>query len=780
MKKLIELKSLIEKAVDFETAWNQVRGQIRDLFQAEEIRLYRIIGKKSELVSDGGPNNDLKIIKHKLATNSLAGFTALTKMPVLIRNVEDKRELRTYHQSLEYDPSYDEVSGIKARSIISVPLRHESALFGVLQIVNKLGAHFFTRQDEATAKIITGFLSRKIHLEFKIPAGPYESLVQQGLIAQEDLEQAKVLAKNQGKWVSQVLRKDYNLEPDVIGRSLERYYQVPFMRYARQHKPPKSLLAGINIEYLKTNLWLPVTKKAEHVVILTADPNHLDIMGDIQQSMFGSSYEIRVGLAEEVLAFLGDTTHLPKGEDYSAVDFEQEELDDEVSDDEHAEAIEEEEYSPGDLLSAFEMSANDTEEESVQVSPLDMGREEDISQESRKLAVRYVNNVIMYAYQIGATDIHIEPSQTGQPAMVRMRVDGVCKRVLSIPEAVLRGVISRIKILSGLNIAEKRIPQDGKAQVNFKGKKLELRIATLPTVNGEGAVLRLLASGKQLPFEKLNLSAWNTKQILQILEKPHGIFLVVGPTGSGKTTTLHAVIHKLNTPEKKIWTVEDPVEITQPGLQQIQTEANIGLDFAKVMRAFLRADPDIILIGEMRDRETAQISVEASLTGHLVFSTLHTNSAAETIARLLDMGIDPVNFGDALLGVVAQRLVRTLCPKCKEGYRPGEDEVSHLVSVYGEEFVDELPLNSTTLKFYRAKGCESCQGSGYKGRTGIHELLVSSSQIRQLIFQKQSAEVIRDQGIQEGMRTLFQDGIYKIVQGHIDYAQLSKVASMDS
>jgi len=288
--------------------------------------------------------------------------------------------------------------------------------------------------------------------------------------------------------------------------------------------------------------------------------------------------------------------------------------------------------------------------------------------------------------------------------------------------------------------------------------------------------MRILAKGETLPLEAMGMLPRNYKGLIDICEKPYGMILVVGPTGSGKTTTLHAALHHINTPDRKIWTAEDPVEITQYGLRQVQVQPKIGFDFAAAMRAFLRADPDIIMVGEMRDFETAKTGVEASLTGHLVFSTLHTNSAPETITRLLDMGIDPLNFADALLGILAQRLVRTLCKNCREAYHPSPKEFEELIESYGEEDFERLNVKYTDdFTLYRPKGCDICDKSGYKGRMGIHELLVASDNIKRMIQKHEPVEVLREMSMKEGMTTLLQDGIQKALQGITDFKQIRRV-----
>jgi type II secretory ATPase GspE/PulE/Tfp pilus assembly ATPase PilB-like protein len=293
----------------------------------------------------------------------------------------------------------------------------------------------------------------------------------------------------------------------------------------------------------------------------------------------------------------------------------------------------------------------------------------------------------------------------------------------------------------------------------------------------EDVVMRLLAKGETMPIEEMGLTKNNFSELLKIITKPYGMILVVGPTGSGKTTTLHAALRHINKPDRKIWTAEDPVEITQYGLRQVQVQPKIGFDFAAAMRSFLRADPDIIMVGEMRDYETAKTGVEASLTGHLVFSTLHTNSAPETIVRLLDMGIDPLNFADALLGILAQRLVRTLCKKCKEQYHPEKEEYDEIAQSYGEEEFAKLkiPYNNS-FKLYRPKGCDACDKTGYKGRMGIHELLVATDEIKRLVQKHETVEVLRNTAMSEGMTTLLQDGILKSIQGLTDFKQVRRSA----
>jgi type II secretory ATPase GspE/PulE/Tfp pilus assembly ATPase PilB-like protein len=358
-------------------------------------------------------------------------------------------------------------------------------------------------------------------------------------------------------------------------------------------------------------------------------------------------------------------------------------------------------------------------------------------------------------------------------------VDGACTVYQTIPFSYKNAVVSRIKIMCDLDIAERRKPQDGKIKFKkYGGKDIELRVATIPTQGGmEDIVMRILAAGEPIPLDKMGFSEANLDNFISVVTQPYGIIFVCGPTGSGKTTTLHSALAHINKTETKIWTAEDPVEITQKGLRQVQVKPKIGFDFAAAMRAFLRADPDVIMVGEMRDKETTSIGIEASLTGHLVFSTLHTNSAPESITRLLDMGMDPFNFADAVLCILAQRLVRTLCKDCKKPYNPSRDEYDELVREYGKEDFEKnvnIPLNDD-LTLYQPSGCELCNNTGYRGRMGLHELLMGTDETKLLIQKKAKMEEIRDQALADGMTTLKQDGIEKVLQGHTDLLQVRKV-----
>jgi type II secretory ATPase GspE/PulE/Tfp pilus assembly ATPase PilB-like protein len=437
-----------------------------------------------------------------------------------------------------------------------------------------------------------------------------------------------------------------------------------------------------------------------------------------------------------------------------------------------------------ELLTSLEQSLGD-EAANEQVA---------IEQSDNEL-VRLINSMILEAQAQGVSDIHIETLPGTQKVQIRFRRDGVLKPYLQLPHTFRSALLARIKVMCELDIAERRKPQDGKIAMGrfIGGSKLELRVATIPTFGGfEDAVLRLLSASRLIPVDELGMSPDNLTKIKEVVQRPHGMFLCVGPTGSGKTTTLHSALGLINVPERKIWTAEDPIEITQPGLRQVQVNPKIGWTFDKALRSFLRADPDVIMVGEIRDQETAQVAIESSLTGHLVLSTLHTNSAPETVIRLLDMGMDPFNFGDSLLGVLAQRLVRQVCPHCRTARPATQLEIEELAGDYLNSFGEARnrpgaaalvgqwikrfghdrqnlsardPSGQGVLVHYESPGCAKCGRTGFQGRAGIHELMMITRELRLLIQSGTRTDELQKAALESGMRTLRQDGIEKVLAG---------------
>jgi type II secretory ATPase GspE/PulE/Tfp pilus assembly ATPase PilB-like protein/putative methionine-R-sulfoxide reductase with GAF domain len=746
----------LRKSLEFQTRLNQLYGRIHsaqsfmdvlpelerdllDLLRAERLTIYQRGRHDREIVSRYMTGKEIKEIRLPLSATSIAGYVALTQKSVRIDDVYDSGSLTAMHPDLKFDHRYDQRSGFRTRSMIVIPIKFGEIMLGVLQIINRIGG-VFSEEDLAHAREVARVIGQKFRYDLNSTNGPFDYLIQKRRISPGQLAECKKHASAHKTTVTNMLITELRVTAEEIGASLEHYYQVPFMRYDPDLELPQPVLKKLNETYLRNNRWVPVSYDREKAVVLIDDPSDINRIMEIQKVLPARSYDIRVGIPEDILRFLGIGIEVAP----SSANLEE-------------------------LIGRLE-------DESVVAEESDIGIASAIS-ENEAAVVQIVNQLIVDADKLGASDIHIEPGKGKQTAEVRMRVDGICRSVLKIPASHIRAVVARIKVISRLDIAERRKPQDGKFAVKLRGKSVELRVATIPTVNGESAVMRLLHSGTVLPFDSLSLSERNREAIKELSLHPHGILLVVGPTGSGKTTTLHAILGQINTPERKIWTAEDPVEITQPGLQQLQVEPKIGLNFASALRSFLRADPDVILIGEIRDEETARSAIQASLTGHLVLSTLHTNSAPETVTRLLDLGLDPRNFADALLGVLAQRLVRTICPTCRQIYSASAAEAEELMDAYGREGFLELGVKPENIKMAKGTGCDRCVGTGYRGRMGIHELLLATDRMKSLVARRAQALEIRDLALTEGMRTLMQDGIAKISQGHTDFHQLRKVVA---
>ncbi len=573
-----------------------------------------------------------------------------------------------------------------------------------------------------------------------------EVLIEAGLADAADIEFALAeQRKRGGKRIGQIL-VELNLVSEVdLSNTLARKFQLPFVdldtcsvNFAALEELPR--------DFIEKNRILPLDSDAKSITVAMSDPLAIDAID-----------AVRLHAHKQVCEVVATPSQLDR-------------------------------YIPT-YLDQLDAKKRTNEMETIlkglaadDVQAIQESEQTDTGgvKESDNSIIKLANQIVIDAYRRGASDIHIEPNGKDRTVSVRFRIDGDCEAYQEIPSNYRLPLVARFKIMALLDIAERRKPQDGKIRFRVGEKQIELRVATIPTVNNnEDIVLRVLAASKPMPLDNMGLSTRNLEALKRVIQKPYGLILCVGPTGSGKTTTLHSALGFINTVDMKIWTAEDPVEITQAGLRQVQVNPKIGFTFAHAMRAFLRADPDVIMVGEMRDLETAGTAVEASLTGHLVFSTLHTNSAPETVTRLIDMGLDPFSFADALLGVLAQRLARGLCKQCREQYVPDEKELNELSALYGAEQFAELlrSEHSFGLKLWRAKGCNACGNTGYRSRVALHELLVTDDPLKIAIQKKSSIDDIRTLARAAGMITLLQDGVQKVIAGQTDLKQVLAVCS---
>jgi len=569
----------------------------------------------------------------------------------------------------------------------------------------------------------------------------FDVLIDESFIRQGDLVKAVQDSLQQGIELEQVLLEKYRVPKAALGKALSRFFDCPYVPFDEKTIVDPQLTKDLSHDYLWKHSWLPWKTHGGVLDVLIDDPHDIVRGHDIQRAFPGMTIRYAVSLKCDIKRFLQSTLGMTE-----------------------AGSIE-------DTLGELVHEAHTEESSGDDVGEID---------ENDSAIVRLANQVIAEAYRHEASDIHIEPYSDRKETAIRFRIDGTCSTYMRIPAAYRRALVSRIKIMSSLDIAERRKPQDGKLRFRLnRDKEIEVRVATLPTAgNNEDIVMRLLTAKEPMALESMEFAPATLAGLLEIIEKPHGIILCVGPTGSGKTTTLHAVLHRLNTDARKIWTAEDPIEITQEGLRQVQVLPKIGFTFAAAMRSFLRADPDVIMIGEMRDRETADVAVEASLTGHLVLSTLHTNSAVETVIRLLDLGCDPFNFADAMQGVLAKRLCKRLCAHCKEAYHPSAQDYDKILRDYGPASWEamNLPVYDDGFLLYRGRGCDHCRQTGFKGRVALHELLRGSEEMKTLIQSRARTVEMTSLAKKEGMITLMQDGILKALAGSTTFEQVRTVA----
>lgn len=726
---------------------------ILDNFEAEDMTLYGLNSSKNELYSTFETQELAKDIRLPIAHNNIPGHVAIVKLPLNIENAGNLEELKSHHTELDIDQQEHDLDCNKTSELLAVPVMHEEELFGVLKITNKINNVAFSQNDERHAFIIAEKLGYLLSKQKKkiFKSDKFSYLIENDFVTEKELESSIAYAKDNNVDIESVLIDRVGLKRETLGFSLENFYGIPYYGFEKSIHLPAKILGGLNKNFLAKNHWLPISADNTKVIILINDPGNLDKLQNIKHIFPKKEIEFKVGLKVDLREFLNSILE------------------------------QDESYSPPAKTEKISSLIDTLLEENSSVQ-IELHPEEDSSglseiKETDNAIIRLVNKVLTDAYELGATDIHIEPGIGKDSITIRFRKDGDCSIYEQIPYQYKHAIISRVKIMAQLDIAERRIPQDGKIKMRYGKVTIEFRVATCPTVGeNEDIVLRILAKSENLPLSKMNFTEQNLQTIIKKVNTPYGLILVVGPTGSGKTTTLHSCLGHINTPKKKIWTVEDPVEITQKGIRQVQTIEKKGLDFPRAMRSFLRGDPDVIMVGEMRDKETASIGLEASLTGHLVFSTLHTNSAPETVTRLLDMGMNPLNFADSLLLVVAQRLVKTLCKNCREDYSPTQEEFVTLVNEYDKEQFEKLGIvydSNLTLK--KPVGCADCDNTGYSGRTAIHEVLEGTPALKRQIVKQVSGAELRKIAIEEGMKTLKQDGIIKVLKGDCDLKQVLAV-----
>ena len=765
-RQLQQVTTRIHETENIEQIMLEASQDICKLLNADRLTLYAVNEDRSAIVSKVKTGlNTSRDLKLPISPQSIAGYAAFSKHMLNISDVYDDAALKAINPTLTFLKEVDKRSGYRTKQMLVLPIMDGEALHGVLQVINnKSDQPFGELEVEGATKLCKTLATairqrmQKADDEQRQRATKYDGLVADGVMTGAELQACIQKAREEAQPVEHTLMASFHIRPAQIGPSLAKFFGVPYEPFNPGRIRSEVLHGPLKREFIVEQGWLPLEESPEGLVIMCLDPEAVRGSRMVPQVFPRfSKFSYRVTTQTE---FEETLAQLYGGQEGGAS------IDEMLAD--LSSPLEED----GGDESSLESAAADNE------------------------LVKFVNKVIVDAYQQKASDIHIEPLPGKAKTGIRFRIDGSLLPYVEVPAHFRDAMITRLKIMCDLDISEKRKPQDGKIKFKkFGPLDIELRVATIPSSGAvEDVVMRILAAGEPIPLEKLGLSPHNSERLEKTVSKPYGLFYVCGPTGSGKTTTLHSILKFLNKSDTKIWTAEDPVEITQKGLRQVQINRKAGIDFALVMRAFLRADPDIIMVGESRDKETVSMGVEASLTGHLVFSTLHTNSAPESIVRLLDMGMDPFNFADALLGILAQRLAKRLCD-CKQDYLPDSDEVKLFLAEYAEELRHssawkadyageakklydswvKLYGQDGRLKFYRAVGCEKCNKTGYKGRLGLHELLVTDDHLKRLIQERARVADLFSTAVETGMRTLKMDGMEKVMLGLTDLKQVRSV-----
>jgi type II secretory ATPase GspE/PulE/Tfp pilus assembly ATPase PilB-like protein len=773
-RQLQVVTTLIHDTDNLDQLMLEVSNDICTLFNADRMTLYAVNEDRTAIISKIKIGlNTSRDLKLPISPQSLAGFVAFSQKVLNITDVYDELALRKIDPSLNFLQEVDRRSGYRTKQVMVLPIIHKSTqsgqaddvLYGVLQLINNKRDHAFRSHDVDRASQLCKTLATAIRQRVlkadedrRRKATRYDGLVSTGLITVAQLMASEQQARTDNKPMEQVLVVQHHIALSQIGLSLSRFFGVPYAAAERSRSRIEALHGKLKRDFIEEHGWIPLEETAQGLAVMCLDPEAVrgsrivaQVFPRITQFIYSvttfAEFQVTVSQLYEAGAESGSIDQMLA--DLSPAD-----------------------DSSDNSEGALESAAADNE------------------------LVKFVNKVIIDAYNQKASDIHIEPMPGKGKTGIRFRIDGTLMPYIEVPSHFRQAMATRLKIMCDLDISEKRKPQDGKIKFKKYGPlDIELRVATIPSSGGvEDVVMRILAAGEPIPLDKLGITPHNRARLEKTITKPYGLFYVCGPTGSGKTTTLHSILKFLNTPDTKIWTAEDPVEITQKGLRQVQINKKAGIDFALVMRAFLRADPDIIMVGESRDKETVSMGVEASLTGHLVFSTLHTNSAPESITRLLDMGMDPFNFADALLGILAQRLAKKLCD-CKQQYTPEESELRSFIAEYADELRHtiawthdaageaqklrdswvQLYGHNGQLQFYRAVGCDKCNMTGYKGRLGLHELLIADDAAKKLIQERARVAELFSAAVEAGMRTLKMDGMEKIMLGLTDLKQVRSV-----
>lgn len=834
-KAIQSITNRINSAVTLREIVIDIKEDIRKLFNIHILTLYLIDKAKKEIFTLQNDGNETKEIRFPIDYSTFAGCVAQKKKMLHIADAYNEREIRKINDALRFDDSLDENTGITTSQIIASPILHDGAILGVMEIINKKNGETIDDYNQIFLDEIEGCLAKAFFLQLNFAqasqkhGAKFDKLIRDGVITSEQMDNALKEAFKEKADPATILMEQYNVSKSAIGTALAGYFSCPFTVYSDDMPVVRNLLAGIEKSSLVNLRWIPLKVVKGKIHVLIDDPSDQAKKREIEDILETNSIQYIVALAADILKLI-DRSYAEQEEEAQAYEKFEEmpevhpflqdkpistrpEIDNIITHPDTKTARESTiitepepkisapetkpleavvpEPAPSPARPVQNLSTSKAKPQEEQIIAGEMAPLRDIHQ---RVEAKYISeksdvvipkpeipilpsltNIIYEACIRRASHIHFEPDPANKNVTLRIRIDGQCLTRQILTDSEYEKVMDEIKILANLDVKNRSIIQNGKLKLKRpSGDEINMRVALIPTQAGqEDTVIHIESKAKKTPLELLGLSADNYTELVNILRQPRGMVFVVGPAGQSMTTTLHACLENINTPEKKIWTAEESVEIIQNGLRQVPIDPQKGFDFPRVLRSFLSADPDVIMASWIPDLETANICMEASIKGRLVLSALWAESIIDAIEKCLDMGINHLVLADAMLAMVEQRLLKALCLKCKEKYHPSQEEYEDLAEIYGKDAFDKLNIPySNNFNLFRPKGCDDCGKTGYTGQMCVSEIFIFTPQIKRLIRRKESPESIYQTAIAKGMTTLLQDGISKVLQGYIDPRQV--------
>jgi len=815
----------------------EIKEDIRKLFNIHLLTLYLIDKGKKEIFTLQSDGAKTKEIRFPIDYSTFAGYVAQRNRLLHIADAYHEREIRKINDALSFDTTVDKNTGVTTGQIIASPIQHDGIIVGVMEIMNKKDGETIDEYRQIFLDEIGGCLAKAFFhkLDFSQSNQKYSSkmdkLIRDGVITSEQIDKAQKEAFETKADLAIILMDRYKISKSDIGAALAEHFSCPFTTYSDDMPVMHTLLAGVEKSSLVNMMWFPLKVVKGKILVLIDDPSDYSKKREIERIMETNSIQYIVALAVDILKLIdrayseleAKATSNIKNEPMSSVKpflldeiaSPRPQIDDRIANSDTKIAPESmiipkpeprDTPQPEVVLQNVVVSSQENKHADTPEYPLqNMSESEGQPQEAMTIAAEtdfprnihqmneipektdvvmpkpespgssLLTHIVCDACSRHASDIHFEPDPTNKNVSLRIRIDGQCLKHRILTDSEYEKVLMEIKILANLDVKNQAIIQNGKLKVKRpSGEDISLRVTFIPTQAGmEDTVIHISAKAKKIPLELLGLSENNYDDLINILQQPRGMIIIVGPAGAGITTTIHACLDNINTPQKKIWTAEEPIEIIQNGLRQVPIDPQKGFDFPGVLRSFINADPDVIMVSQINDLETAGLCMEASLKGRLVLSTIRAESIIDTIERCLETGINHLLFADAMLSIVEQRLIKVLCPKCKEKYYPSREEYEELAELYGKEAFDKLNIPySDHLSFFRPRGCDDCGQTGYRGRMCVSAIFIFTPQIKRMIRRKENSESIYQTAIAGGMTTLLQDGISKVFQGFSDQRQV--------